>query len=91
MSGEQESLRKALDRLQAQLDELRAVDPDVAAQLEATIHRARSAPAERGSQASEHHSLLEQLQDAVLEYEASHPTLAANLGAVIKALGQMGI
>jgi hypothetical protein len=90
MTGEHEPLRKALDQLEAQLDELREVDPDVAAQLDATIHQAQGVLA-GGEKAKDHQSVLEQLKDAVLQYEASHPTLAANLGAVIRALGQMGI
>jgi hypothetical protein len=89
MAGEHEELRKALDQLQAQLDEMRAVDPVVAAELGSTIKEAKGVLA--GKAAGEQQSMFEQLRDTVLEYEASHPTLAGNIGAVIRALGQMGI
>jgi hypothetical protein len=91
MADEHDELRTALDRLQAQLDDLRDVDEAVAAQLGTTIEQAKAALAARGKPGDEHDSVLEQLKDAVLAYEASHPTLAGNLGAVIRALGQMGI
>lgn len=89
MAGEHEELEQALDQLQSQLDEMRAVDPDVAAHLGSTIEQAKGVLA--GRRGGEHHSVFEQLKDAVLEYEASHPMLAGNIGAVIRALGQMGI
>jgi hypothetical protein len=86
-----DKLKAALDELQAQLEEMRAVDPEVASQLGSTIDQARAVLAGRPTAADEHASMVEKLRGAVLEYEASHPTLAGNLGAVINALGQMGI
>jgi predicted NBD/HSP70 family sugar kinase len=91
MTPEHEELRKALDQLQAQLDQMRAVDPDVARQLGTTIDEAKDVLAGGGGHTHAPHSLVEQLKQAVLEYEASHPTLAGNLGALVRALGQMGI
>ena len=89
--SEHEKLRGALDALQAQLDEMRQVDPDLATHLGSTLDQAQALLAGRPTREDEHGSLVEQLKDAVLKYEASHPTLAGNIGSVINALGRMGI
>ena len=91
MAGEHDQLSKALDQLQAQLEEVRQLDPGVAAHLESTIAEAQAALAGRPTPAATHRSIVERLSDAVLKYEASHPALAGNLGSIIDALGQMGI
>ncbi|REK11464.1 MAG: DUF4404 family protein [Planctomycetota bacterium] len=91
MSEHHEKLRQALENLGAQLDELRELDPAVAEHLDANLSQARGVLAGQPVEDHEHRSSLEQLQDAVLKYEASHPRLSEYLGSVIDALGQMGI
>ena len=91
MTSQHDKLRQALAQLQAQLDELRAVDPAVAEHLDSMIGQAQAVLAGRPTGGDEHRSMVEQLGDAVLKYEATHPTLAGNLGSVIDALAQMGI
>jgi septal ring factor EnvC (AmiA/AmiB activator) len=91
MSEPQDKLRNTLEQLRSQLDELRKRDPRVAEQLETTIAAAEAALAGEAKPAEEHASLSVQLSDAVREYEATHPALAGNLGAIIDALGRMGI
>lgn len=91
MAAEHDKLRDTLDQLQAQLDELRKVDPQTAGQLDATINEAKAALAGGSIQPHKQQSLVERLSDAVLEYEASHPALAGSLGSIIDALGRMGI
>jgi len=91
MSDHHDKLRSALDALQAQLDEMRAVDPDVAAHLGSTIDQAKAVLAGRPTEEDEHRSMIGQLKEAVFKYEASHPTLSGNITSVIDALGQMGI
>ena len=91
MSGGHKKLESALDDLQSQLDEMRSLDPDLAAHLGSTIDQAKAVLAGRPTEQDEHRSMIDQLKDAVLKYEASHPTLAGNIGSVIDALGQMGI
>jgi hypothetical protein len=91
MSGQHDKLRSALEQLQGQLDEMRAVDPGVAAHLDSTIDQAKAVLAGRPTEEAEQRSLSAQLKDAVLKYEVEHPTLAGSLGSVIDALGQMGI
>lgn len=89
--SEHEQLRGALDALEAQLGDMRSLDPDVAAHLDANIEQARSVLSGGTAGPQEHRSLVEQLKDSVLKYEASHPTLAGSIGSVIDALGRMGI
>ncbi len=91
MSEPQDKLRNTLEQLRSQLDELRKRDSRVAEQLETTIAAAEAALAGEAKPAEEHASLSAQLADAVREYEATHPALAGNLGAIIDALGRMGI
>lgn len=91
MAGEHDKMRETLDQLQAQLDELRQRDPAVAAHLDATIAQAKAALGGQSIQPAEHRSLVKRLSDAVLKYEASHPSLAGNLGSIIDALSGIGI
>ncbi|MEX2115174.1 MAG: DUF4404 family protein [Pirellulales bacterium] len=91
MSEQQDKLRATLDELRSQLDELRKRDPRVAEHLEATIAEAEAALAGDARPAEHQASISQQLSDAVRDYEASHPALAGNLGAIIDALGRMGI
>lgn len=86
--SEHEQLRTALANLQTHLDELREVDPQIAAHLGSTLDQAQNVLA---GEPDEHRSLVADLKDAVLKYEASHPTLAGNIGSLIDALGRMGI
>jgi len=89
--ADHEQLRKALEELRAHLDEMRELDPSVATHLDATIEQARSVLAGQPAGATEAQSVGDQLKDAMLHYEASHPTLAGNLRSVIDALAQIGI
>jgi hypothetical protein len=93
MANEHDKLRKTLAELNAQIEELRARDPEVAEKLAATIADAETALIGRAQPRDdeEAETLVERLSDAVLEYEASHPSLAGNLGAILHALGNIGI
>ncbi len=83
-------LRSTLTQLESQLEVLREADPAVAARLRENIEQAQQVLAGRRP-AVEHRTLVDQLRDAVLELEASHPTLAQNLGGLIDALARLGI
>jgi hypothetical protein len=89
--AEPDKLKETLQELRSQLDELRQRDPHVAAHLEATIAEAQAALAGPPKHAAAHKSIVERLSDAVRDYEASHPSLAGNLGSIIDALGRMGV
>lgn len=96
-----DTMRITLERLQAQLEELREIDPAVATRLQENIDQAKQlltgrkpqtqGPGSEDEGSEPHGSMVEQLNEAVLELEASHPTLAQNLGGLIDALGRMGI
>jgi hypothetical protein len=89
--ADHENLRQALDRLQSQLEELRKVNPGVAAHLDETIGEARATLEGKSPDQQRRRSLIERLRDAMLQYEASHPTLALNLSGLIDALANMGV
>jgi hypothetical protein len=90
MADQHARLREALEQLRLQLDELRARDPAVADRLQETLAEAEAA-LDGPSQGEANDSIVKRLSDAVLDYEATHPSLAGNLGSVIDALGRMGI
>ena len=91
MAEEHEKLQNALNQLQSQLDAVRQLDPAVAERLAATLAEAKVALSGKPTPPAAQRSIVERLSDAVLQYEASHPELAGNLGSIIDALGRMGI
>ncbi len=91
MSSQHSPIRETLERLQTQLEELREADPAVATRLAESIGQAKAVLAGKATAPEEHHTVVNQLSEAVLEIEALHPTLAGNLGGLIDALGRMGI
>ena len=91
MASEHDKLRETLSQLQAQLEEVRKLDPAMGAQLDSTIAQARAVLQGQTAEPAVHRSIVKRLSDAVLKYEASHPSLAGNLGSIIDALGRMGI
>ena len=88
---EHDKLRRTLEELRTQLDELRKRDPEVAEELEVTIAEAQALLGQERLPPPADASLVERLSAAVRDYEATHPALAGNLGSIIDALGRMGI
>jgi hypothetical protein len=91
MNDEREQLERVLDGLQAQLEEMRKLNPAMAASLDQTIAEAKRTLAGQPAEPAKRKSLVERLRSDMLRYEASHPTLAGNLGSLIDALAGMGI
>lgn len=91
MTDEHDKLRETLTELRSQLGELHERDAQVAEHLKATIAEAEAVLGGQPKQPHEHESITTRLSDAVRQYEATHPSLAGNLGAIIDALGRMGI
>jgi hypothetical protein len=91
MADEHKKLRHSLEQLQSQLEEMRRLDPALAESLNATIGEAKAVLNQRDAEPERHRSIADRLRNEVLKYEASHPDLAANLGAVVDALSNMGI
>jgi hypothetical protein len=89
--------------MQGRLDQLRATLADLAAELrsidtidDATRHELETAALEiisllHRSENLEPSASPETLKDRLLEFEASHPNLAAVVNRLIDMLGQMGI
>ena len=88
--SEPDKLRRTLEELRTQLDELAKRDPEMAAELELTISEAQALLGKEPVR-PQNESLVERLSGAVKDYEATHPALAGNLGSIIDALGRMGI
>ena len=91
MSSQHERLERALTQLQSELSEMRKLDPRLAESLDSTIAEAQTVLRGQASCASRHQSIIDRLRNEVLQYEASHPSLAASLGSIIDALAGMGI
>ncbi len=89
MSDEHDQLLSTLDQLRERLDQTPALPPETVARLRATLADLDAALAHRKPTGETR--LQERLSQAALEFEASHPMLAGNLGSIIDALGRMGI
>lgn len=79
-------LRLTLMELRRELADVGEVD-DSLSELLSDIRADIDAVMER----SEPHTLAERLAEAVQHFEASHPSLAAAMGAVIDQLARMGV
>jgi septal ring factor EnvC (AmiA/AmiB activator) len=91
MADERDRLREALDQVQSQLDDVRQHDPNLAANLEATVREAKAALERVPLRTAEHSSLVKKLGETIERYEKSHPKLAAALGGIVDALAEIGI
>lgn len=85
-----ESLRRNLDRLQAELRSARSLDPEtremletVAHDIERTLHGEHDADSVR--------ERLDRLEGAALRFEAEHPSFARALTEVMDALTKIGV
>jgi hypothetical protein len=91
MNDDRERLRQTLGQLQAQLDNSESLDPAVAAKSRALMSDIQKALESGQLRAPHHRSLSERLQEAMLEFEGAHPTIAGTFGSVVDALARMGI
>jgi hypothetical protein len=86
------SLNESLRQLRAELESIEPTDELTRvglAKLDAEIHRILQEP---GQITLDHgHGLRESLENSLVYYEASHPTLIALMSRVLKALSDMGI
>jgi hypothetical protein len=78
----QEDLRRTLEQLHAELGQAGALDPATRGRLEALQEDVRRAL----DRADGEPPLRERLEDAIVEFEASHPALARRLATVIDTL-----
>ena len=78
----QDHLRRTLEQLHEELGQTGALDAGTRARLEALQDDVRRALDRRGGGSP----LRERLEDAIVEFEASHPELARRLAPVIDTL-----
>ena len=78
----QEDLRRTLEQLHAELGRAGALDPATRGRLEALQEDVRRTLDRTGGEPP----LRERLEDAIVEFEASHPELARRLATVIDTL-----
>jgi uncharacterized membrane protein len=98
MTLDREKLQQTLAELHSQLDEAESLDADLAAQLrtvageiEQTLEKQQAAgPASDPSEPAPA-SAPELLEEAAVEFEQSHPTIAGTVRRLIDVLAQMGI
>jgi hypothetical protein len=103
MPHDRARLEIALRQLQAELETLSGLDPQVRARLEHTIEEIQ-AELEEADEAEEpdeladtpthpagESSFAERLSETARHFEDTHPNLAGMVGSVIDALARMGI
>jgi hypothetical protein len=91
MSDRLEKVRMLVDELVAELRAINQLDEasrhklaEAASEMIAVLHRDEAAEPPAGDDAGS-------LRDRIVEFEASHPNLAAVVNRLIDMLGQMGI
>ncbi len=83
-----ELLRRSLIELRSELELLAAEEAHVRQRLDALvagIETRLDAPDDR----AHHHSLVEELQTSILQFEASHPRATGILNRIMAALGNV--
>jgi hypothetical protein len=86
------SLNESLRQLRAELASIEPADEparDSLAKLDAEIHRILQEPGQVTPDYG--YGLRESLENSLVYYEASHPTLTGLMNRVLKALSDMGI
>jgi hypothetical protein len=94
MPTDRNKIEATLRQLQAELDELDDIDPEVKSRLaamHAEIQASLENPADRSSPVAGPTSLTRRLADAALHLEESHPALSTTIGSLAGILGQMGL
>ena len=90
MPEQEADLRKTLAALHAELEQARAIDAPLRAELEKALAEIR-AVVERERHPSAVHPLGERLEALALRLEQTHPLITQSIGSVVRALGSMGI
>jgi hypothetical protein len=91
MNDDRIRLRRLIDQLRAELAGSASVDADLRSRLELTLSDTEKAMADPAAQPAASEPLGKRLNEAAINFEVSHPTLAAEVSNIIDALGRMGI
>ena len=91
MNDDRLRLRQLIDQLRSQLAGSMSIDADLRSRLERTLADTEKAMADPTGKARTGEPLGKRLNEAAINFEVSHPTLAAEVSSIIDALGRMGI
>jgi len=98
MSLDREKLQQTLTELHAQLDEADSLDGELATQLrsvaseiERKLNKQPAGEADPDRVPGDAANAPELLEDAAVQFEQSHPTIAGTVRQLIDMLAQMGI
>lgn len=86
-----EKLRTLLDELEQELHGVETLDEESRSLLKEAADEIQTALEAENVTEIEHDSLTARLNDAVSEFESSHPTIYAVVNRMVDVLGQMGI
>jgi hypothetical protein len=91
MNDDRIRLRRLIDELRAQLAGSTSVEAGLRSRLEQTLSDTEKAMADPAGQPAGSERLGKRLNEAAINFEVSHPTLAAEVSSIIDAIGRMGI
>lgn len=86
-----EKLRALLDELEHELHGVESLDDESRSMLKEAAAEIETALQAEDVSEIEHQTLSDRLNDAVSEFESSHPTIYAVVNRMVDVLGQMGI
>jgi hypothetical protein len=84
-------LHEAVDKLHQELEQADDLDDESRHQLEHLMGDIRTALDRQQAEGEEDESLLEQLNESIQRYEASHPSITAALQHALEILSGAGI
>lgn len=91
MTTDRERLQKALEELEAELQQLENVAPEFRQRLEHTLDELRQSLDEGEETSSEEKGFVHRLTESARHFEETHPNLSGMIGSIIDTLGRMGI
>lgn len=86
-----EKLRAAIHELERELQSVESLDERTRQTLEDAVGEIQSALHEEDTSQLEEPGIRSRLDEALQDFEASHPTLAGLLSRIVDMLGQIGI
>lgn len=85
----EKEVSEALFNLRGEIERLADSHPELKSRLEGLLENLESNL--EASEAANHQSLVEDMREAVSQFEVQHPTLAGIFNELMLALGNMGI
>lgn len=85
------ALRQQIEKLHADLGQVRSIDPQSRALLITLLADITRLLEQSSGGPPDHHTLTERLDELAVQFEAEHPSLGAALRRVVDTLGKAGI